>query len=437
MLVALLCNLSVFAQENKLFKNFGIDNPISYQFVMTIAQDKDGFMWFGAEEGLHRFDGYQLVSFHHDATQPHSLSSNVISRILTDKNQRLWVGTRGGGLNLYRENTKDFEHINTKSADLSLSDDNVNSLLEDSSGNLWIGTDNGVNILSNSEGTWTVKQIYQELGKPNSLSHNMIHSIIETNEHQIWVGTNGGGISVFDLQGNFIKVVKYGDRDSSTYIGKFINSLYSDAQGNIWIGTVESGLLLYNPKSELFTHFQFNENDTSTISSNRINNIYQGAEQNIWIATDNGLSIYQPEVNKFIRYNHTLNNPYSVSNDYILTFFEDNNKMMWVGTFTGVNRWDPTMMTFNRHTVKNNPELVSSNITSFVQVDDNKTIFSTYSGGVYQRSNIDKKVTRIDFNEFFSDLRIMTLFADDNNLWIGTRASGLYKVNLISNFIVK
>ena len=42
---------------------------MSYKFVMTIAQDKNGFMWFGAQEGLHRFDGHQLVSFHHEVVK--------------------------------------------------------------------------------------------------------------------------------------------------------------------------------------------------------------------------------------------------------------------------------------------------------------------------------------------------------------------------------
>ena len=81
---------------------------------MSVTQDHQGFMWFGAQEGLHRFDGYQLVSFHHDTSQPNSLSSNVISSILTDKKRRLWVGTQGGGLNLYHDKTQDLSHAELK-----------------------------------------------------------------------------------------------------------------------------------------------------------------------------------------------------------------------------------------------------------------------------------------------------------------------------------
>ncbi len=429
-LLLLSIHLFSYAQEDKLFKNFGINNPIYYQFVMSVTQDHQGFMWFGAQEGLHRFDGYQLVSFHHDPNQPNSLSSNVISSILTDKKRRLWVGTQGGGLNLYHDKTQDFTHITSQNKTRPLTNDSINVLFEDSTGNIWIGTENGLNILSEQGNTHTVKQIVQKLGNPNSLSHNTIHAITETQDHEIWVGTNGGGISVFDLAGNFIKTIKYGDNNTATYVNKFINSLFADKQGNIWIGTVDNGLLKYSSITEKFIHYLFDKEVKEGISSNTINDIYQDSKDNVWVATDNGLSIYHHESDRFNQYTHAPNNPYSLSHDYIITFFEDKNNMMWISTFTGVNRWDPAMTTFTQYTGKNNPDLTSRNITSFDEIDNQHTVFSTYSGGIYQLSHLDDKVTRIDLNNFFADLRIMTMFADGDSLWVGTRASGLYNINL-------
>ena len=210
-MLSILINFNTIAQDLKLFKNFGIDNPMSYNFVRTIAQDEDGFMWFGSSEGLDRFDGHQTLSFHHDSSQPNSLSSNVISRILIDRQQRLWVGTFGGGLNLYREVSQDFLHFTTKTKNTVLTNDTVNALFEDSEGKVWVGTENGLNIVTIDENTWSVKTIYQELGNPKSLTHNVVLSIIETRNNEVWVGTNGGGISVFDLQGKFIKSIKYGN----------------------------------------------------------------------------------------------------------------------------------------------------------------------------------------------------------------------------------
>jgi len=439
LLVCLLLSTTFpsLAKEVKLFKDFGVNNPMSYLFVRSFAQDKHDFMWFGTQEGLHRFDGYKLQSFHHDAALADSLSSNVVSRILIDNNQRLWVGTRGGGLNLYRETEQNFFHINTKSKALALTNDTVNALVEDSTGKIWVGTEKGLNILSYHNGKWLIKHIYQELGNNKSLSHNTIHSIIESDHQQIWVGTNGGGISVFDLQGNFIKTVKYGDNNTSLYANKFTNALYQDKQGNLWIGTVDSGLIKYNINSGDFNQYRFDELDNNSIASDTIEAIYQDSQQRIWIATDKGLLIYNEREDNFNRYNHSPNNPFSLSNDFILTFFEDNNQMMWIGTFTGVNRWDPKTTTFSQFNRQANPELTNHNITSFTESVDNRLFFSSYSGGIYQLFQHDQSISRVDFKDYFSELRIMSLFADNNTLWVGTRTMGLFEVDLLSKEIKK
>ena len=430
----LFCNV-LFAQESKLFKNFAIDNSMSYKFVMTIAQDKNGFMWFGAQEGLHRFDGHQLVSFHHDASIENSLSSNVISRIIVDSKQRLWVGTRGGGVNLYQEKTQNFKQVTTKTNSTQLSNDSINALFEDSKGNIWIGTENGLNVLSASSDNWSVKQIHQLLGNSQSLSHNIVHAIIETDEHEIWVGTNGGGISVFDLEGNFVRTIKYMALKNDSYLNKFVNALFKDKQGDIWVGTVDKGLLRYSKNNKEFSLFEFDVNNDTSISSNTIHNVYQDFENNIWIATDNGLSIYDRGSNKFERFNYSANNLYSVSSDYIMNFFEDDTGMMWIGTNTGVNRWDPTMTTFRQYTGKGYPALNSPNITSFSQASADSLFFSAYNGKIYQLLVDDDEIVEFKLNGFFENLRVMTLFYDANYLWVGTRASGLYRVNLTTKSI--
>lgn len=263
------------SQDLNLLKSFGVHNPLSYQFVRTIAQDKDGFMWFGSQEGLHRYDGYQFLSFHHDASDPNSLSSDLISRILIDSTNQLWVATSGDGLNVYRESSKNFQHISTRTEKLKLVDDNINAILEDSLGNIWIGTENGLNIIFRDSETWRVHTIKQELGNPKSLSHSSVKALLQTSDNQIWVGTNGGGVSVFDLQGNFIKAVKLIKDKSAGNKTEIINALFQDQEGSIWIGTVESGLIKYRADKDKLTHYQFKKGDIKSLSSNTIEAIYQ------------------------------------------------------------------------------------------------------------------------------------------------------------------
>ena len=432
--------LSVFftsnAQELNLLKSFGVDNPMSYQFVRTIAQDKSGFMWFGSQVGLHRYDGYQFLSFHHDASNSNSLSSEIISRILVDSSQQVWVATRGGGINIFRESSQDFRHITTKTPDITLSDDNVNAILEDSSGNIWVGTENGLNIIIRSGDEWQVLKLKQELGNPNSLAHNSVKAMEQVSGNLIWVGTNGGGISVFDLKGNFIKSIKDVEKNVKSATNKLINALFQDNQNNTWIGTVESGLMRYQPSNDRFYYYKFDKNDLTSIASNTIEAIYQDSNDRLWVATDKGLLIYNDKEDNFKRFNHSSNNPNSLSNDFILTFFEDKNQMMWIGTFSGVNRWDPNMTTFSQYNDQRYPDISNGLITSFTQKDTNHILFSTYSGGIYQLSLDSNDISSLSFNKHFKDLRVMKLYVENNNLWVGTRSSGLYKVNLNTNEIV-
>jgi ligand-binding sensor domain-containing protein/GGDEF domain-containing protein len=435
LLLTIIIGFSSIAKEVKLFKSFGIDNPMSYKFVRTIAQDENGFMWFGSSEGLFRFDGHNFLSFHHDNSSPNSLSSDVVSRIIIDKKQRLWIATYGGGLNLYREGSQDFSQFSTKNKSGTLSNDTVNALFEDSEGKIWVGTENGLNVISKKNNDWSITQVKQEIGNVHSLTHNTVHSIIETQAQQIWVGTNGGGISIFDINGQFIRSLESTKSKFKSNTIQFINSLHYDPSGYIWIGTGENGLFKYDPKTNEFDHFKFDETDPNSILSNTIESIYQDNQKQIWIGTDKGLLIYDKNENNFHRHQHSPSNPYSLSSDFVITFFEDSNNIMWVGTFTGVNRWDPNMATFRQYSTQTNPELKNNNITSFAQFSKDTIYFSTYNGGIYKKSITTHEITSAPFSGYFSEFRIMTLFADESTLWIGTRASGLFAVNIKDNSI--
>lgn len=419
------------ANDLKLFKNFGAENLLSYQFVRAITQDEQGFIWFGSHEGLHRFDGYQFLSFHHDTAKPNSLSSDVISSLVIDDKNRFWVGTSGGGLNLYRSKTQDFIHINSESSFGALTNNVVNVLFEDSNGSLWVGTENGLNIVTESNGKIEVKQILQELGNTQSLTHNTIHDISESDDQKIWVATLGGGVSVFDFNGNFEKSVKFGTVDLSDYSNKFVNAIHIDGT-KVWLGTSDNGLLKYDSMNNSLEHFQFEASDPRSILSNTIKKIYQDSKGKLWIATDKGLLIYNEVGNDFTRYVYSATNPFSLSNDFILSFYEDRTGLMWIGTFTGVNRWDPNMTTFEQYSSQTYKDILNDNVTNFAIFGNDTLVFSTYSGGVYLLSRLDRSIKRLKLSSELDQLRVMSLHMDENTLWIGTRASGLFSYDLIT-----
>ena len=67
-----------FAQSEIRFKKLSIEHGLSQSTVETIIQDQSGFMWFGTEDGLNRYDGYQFRIYKNDPDDSTSISNNNI-----------------------------------------------------------------------------------------------------------------------------------------------------------------------------------------------------------------------------------------------------------------------------------------------------------------------------------------------------------------------
>ncbi|MCP4155748.1 MAG: histidine kinase, partial [bacterium] len=83
------------------FENLNIQKGLSHNTVGSILKDRRGFMWFGTNDGLNRYDGHRIIVYRHDSTITGSISGNRFTALFQDSSDHLWVGTRQDGLNLY------------------------------------------------------------------------------------------------------------------------------------------------------------------------------------------------------------------------------------------------------------------------------------------------------------------------------------------------
>ena len=137
--------LNRYQQDTDDFVNYqkqAITNE-NFFLVWKVYEDHQGQIWVGANEGLGRYDRAldQFIFYRHDPKDPQSLSFDVVLDITEDSNQRLWVATRGGGLNLLDQSTGKFTHFREKDG---LTDDIINSIKPDNLGNLWLGSAHGL-----------------------------------------------------------------------------------------------------------------------------------------------------------------------------------------------------------------------------------------------------------------------------------------------------
>ena len=87
--------------RNILFSTLSVKDGLAQAAVNAITQDHQGFIWFGTQEGLSRYNGYRIDNYYHDADEPESLSHDWVWTLLEDRDGTLWLGTDGGGLNRY------------------------------------------------------------------------------------------------------------------------------------------------------------------------------------------------------------------------------------------------------------------------------------------------------------------------------------------------
>ena len=154
------------------------DHGLPQNSVQAVLQTRDGYLWFGTQEGLVRFDGEHFEIF--DRSNTAALGHNDVTALLEDRLGRLWVGTNGFGLTWLKDGV-----FTRFTAQNPLSDEFVTALCEDSRGTMWIGTkDHG--ILGFADGQ------VRSVTTSDGLSSNRVLAIHEDRSGDLWVGTSDG-----------------------------------------------------------------------------------------------------------------------------------------------------------------------------------------------------------------------------------------------------
>ena len=198
LIILLVLNSTIILPQGDdlIFDQIFLEQGLSQSIVKCILQDKEGFMYFGTEDGLNRYDGYNFTVMRNNPQDTNSLSYNDINAMFLDSEGNIWIGTFNSGLNKYNPYTKKiirFTHDHTNIN--SISHDNITAICADSSGIIWVGTDNGLNKLTpkdTNRDEYYIERILHLPGNPNSLSHNTVYSLMQDLSSNLWVGTEDG-----------------------------------------------------------------------------------------------------------------------------------------------------------------------------------------------------------------------------------------------------
>lgn len=415
-------------------KQLGIEKGLSNNYVVSIAQDKQGFLWFATEEGLNKFDGTRFITYlkNEDLTRQ-GITGNELNCLLDDSQDSiLWIGTQRAGLNAY-------DYVNNTFLCYRHDDENPESLITDdvtkivaaTDGNLWITTYwRGVDYFDKKAG----KFIHYNTQTVPGLASDNIWSVVDGGDGKLYMGHVHHGFSVLSLKDKKVKNFMYDPEDPVSLPGNGVTCIYKDLSGNIWLGT-DRGLALFNPEAENFIHFHHSEDGVP----HTVFDIRQFDGNKLWIAMEfGGIAILDLTQRMFLspdqvrfQYIKEGDDEYSLSNSTVRCLFQDSFKNVWAGMWGGgINFLSHESSYFNVYSYSpiqhSGSSLNNKTASSVCVARDGKLWIGTDGGGI----NVFDKGKRVAvYKEETGDLTDNSIQAalcdSEGNLWFGSFMGGV------------
>ncbi len=456
--------VQVFAQQRLLhFDHISVEEGLSQNEVNCIYQDRKGFLWFGTEDGLNKYDGYHFTKYKHIPGDTTCLSDNRIQAIVEDSDGIIWIGT-ADGLNRFDRQTDHF--IQYRHETQSLHHNDVRAITEDRNAMLWIGTKGrGItrlplaairgDTLSQPANTTsdennqtemqqqtTVAHFFNDPNNPNSLSNDNVEAILEDSRGFLWIATDNG-LNRFDPTTEDFFHYGHQPDNPNSLVHNIVERLYEDRSGSLWIGT-GSGLSKFDAASETFTNYLPEPADPADLK-NLIWAIFEDQADTFWIGTVGGLATFDRERGTFDFYHHETVYENSISHNVINSIFEDRSGVLWIGTDGGglskVNVRKSQFRHF-RH-VPGNPNSLSYNTISSFCEDRNGAIWIGTIGGGLNKMILPTANGETPREARFYHYRhnpknpyslghksVLSICEDPSgDLWVGTWGGGLDRFN--------
>ncbi len=413
------------AGQPMFFRHITAQDGLSQNTVTAIHQDSLGFMWFATENGLNRYDGYQIIRYHRDRASAGGLPSDFIWQIAEDADGDLWLATVGGGLVRWDRSKDSFRSYRNRAGDAAdIGDDFVRAVIVASDGRVWAGTsDSGVSVLDPQSGSVTRYRASPD--DPKTLSNDSVFSLLEDRAGLIWIGTDHGLNRLNPKSGEMTRF--FHDRDDRGSLSHDrIRSLYQDSNGSLWVGTYAGGVNRLSREGERFRRYQHDANPGS-LSNDHVRAVLEDADGRLWVGTANGLDLLDRATQRFTRY-RVEGTAEGLTDSYVMSLYQDRGGVLWVGTRAGgINTWNPRSWAFGHFREE---WLKGTSVTSFAGSEGSLWV-GTFDRGLVRL--LGATIRRYGKPKI-SDHRVMSLLLDRRGfLWIGTMDGGLNRLDPVTD----
>jgi len=406
------------------FRSWGTGEGLSNDFVRALAQDAQGNIWAGTDNGLLRLEGDHFVRVdgiglvpplavhaiyidHFGAlwvggsrllrilgnniteyTMRGEASQNRVKSIVQTRDGTLWVGTVSG-LNRMAPGTKGFERVNGIAG-------TVRVLRQTADGVLWIGTI--------GQGAYQYRGgSLMQITAPALLPSNTVLNFFEDSERNFWIGTQSGMLRLTQSEVRIVPLPKANDSDFGT--------IYQDRDGSFWIG---STLLFHMKDGEVTPEV------LPGMAGVHVRNVYRDRSGALWVGTD-GDGVYRIAEGRTTH----LTTKDGLSNNFVRAMTQDRDGSMWVTADEGLNHifWQ-----------RDRARIVSYQMRDGLAYFSTRALLEDRKGDLW--IGTDRGVSHMRKGVFVSDaataalaqMKVWAIHEDaDGGLWFGTRNNGLFR----------
>jgi ligand-binding sensor domain-containing protein/signal transduction histidine kinase len=447
---------------------------LSQQRVVHIGQDPQGYLWFGTQYGLDRYDGYRFKVFKNDSDDPSSMCGANVDSLLIDRSGRLWVGC-SYVFDRYDPTTETFVHYRLAPPNVTGVGGIPRNISEDDAGILWLSTMEGLYRFDPKTGA--TARFVHEKDDPFSLSSSDVMSTGEDREGTFWVATragldafdrktdrvtehvplsessglsfyedrqgtfwvlyaSGNGLAVLDRKRHLLTRYSFGREDLSTHPLTGVSSMLEDRDGNLWIGTFSDGLLKFDRKHRRFVRYSYNPSNADSLPENRITTLFQDREGDIWLGFGTSAPAFFPmKAPPFSPLPFDSNDPANLGEREVDAIYQDRAGILWLGTTGALVRIDRQTGKLTHFAIPGRG--VASDVLALTEDSSGALWIGTSGQGLYRRSASNGRLTAFrhrdgDPYSLSADTVFQVLVDRTGTLWVATD-DGLDRFNAAKN----
>ena len=396
-----------WAAIDPMVRSITMDNGLPSNAVRSVVQGSKGYMWFGTDNGLCRFDGYDVKTYYN----PFTTIDQFVSA-LTACEEGLLVGCNNGAY-LFCNATDRFQKLSDK-----ITAPVLNFSL-DGDQNVWIST--------SGQGVFRYNRTTHELHQyPMKNIQGKVKSTLVDANNQVWMLCNQGEASIYHLNKSTDQFEAFPLKGDATMFHGM--AMLATPDGNVYVGTWENGLYKLNADGSA-------EQLISGTLSNAVHHIHQlycNDNKSLLIASDDGLVQYDIQ-NRIWHMLSEVNNPSrSTSERFVYGIADDNEGGIWVTTYYGGVNYLPSTSFEDRFCAYSARlgGLRGNVVGRFFEDRQHRIWIATDDAGLDCFNPQTDSFVSYPGKAAMGKYNVHALFADENDLWVGTYGNGVIRMNM-------